>query len=299
MSWREAWSRAQALRHESDETNTVLMRAGLVISVPIIWLYGCVGVAYGQLPMLTPAGFVDMPGVCAWLTSLMAFAVAIFIVDWLVRGELPPAPVPPSVVLRHWQSGWPASPALPPQPDQQSLLPSGPFTLRNVCFGVAVVACVSALVGSGLDTLGWRAFARPGGLAPRAEWPLYPLPWIWPWLLPLARQSFALGTVIVGAVLFVAALLMRWRRVRGAWFPFFAALPILVVPHFLAAAGFDYAAARGLGGLNEPALASELAQHPARYNVYTFLSLWCGIGTGTVGLILGFAFGRSKVMDED
>ena len=57
MSWREAWSRAQALRHESTETDAVLMHTAMVLSVPIIWLYGFAGVAYGQLPMLTPAGW--------------------------------------------------------------------------------------------------------------------------------------------------------------------------------------------------------------------------------------------------
>ena len=298
MSWREAWSRAQALRHESAETDAVLMHTAMALSVPIIWLYGFAGVAYGQLPMLTPAGFVDMPGVCAWLTAVMAFAVGILFIDWLVRGDVAPPPVPTSIVVRHWQSGWPRFPALPPEPSPGFLQGSAsPF--RSVCLIVAAVACVSALVFSGLDTLGWSVVARPGGLAPRAEWPLYPLPWIWPWLLPLARQPFALGTVAVGAVLLVAAIFMRWRRMRGAWFPFFTALPILVAPHFLGAAGFDYAAARGLGGLNEPALASALAQHPGRYNVYTFLSLWGGIGAGTVGLVLGFWFGRSRVMDED
>jgi hypothetical protein len=301
VSLRGAWSRAQALRHESADTDALLMRAALVGCVPILLAYGGAGVVYGNLPMLTPFGLVDMPGTCAWLTATMAFALAILAIDWLVRGELEVAP-PPQVtvtVTRVWRPGTLPSrippPVLPPHAFPQ------PRTswLRTGCLSVAAIACGSALAGRATLALGWQAFARPGGIAPQAEWPLFPLQWAWPWLLPLTRRPFVLGLIGVGAVLLVAAYLMNWRKVRGAWFPFLSVLPILVTLHFLAAAGFDFAAARGLGGLSEPELVSALAHEPGRYNVFTFLSLWAAIGFGTVGLILGFWFGRSRIMDED
>lgn len=295
MSLRGAWSRVEALRHESVRSDELLLRAALIGCVPILLAYGCAGLVYGNLPMFTPFGLIDMPGACAWLTAAMAFALAIFAVDWLVRGELAVAPPPVTVVTRVWRPGALPSPALPPHLFAQPRS----SVLRIACLGVAAVACASALVGRATLALGWQAFARPGGIAPQAEWPLFPLQWVWPWLLPLTRRPVVLGLIGVGAVLLVAAYLMNWRKVRGAWFPFLTVLPMLVALNFLGDAGFDYAAARGWGGLDEPELVRALAQYPGRYNVFTFLSLWGAIGFGTVGLILGFWFGRSRVMDED
>ena len=97
-----------------------------------------------------------------------------------------------------------------------------------------------------------------------------------------------LGTIVVGVVLLLAAYLLAWRKVRGAWLPFMTMLPLLVAVHFLGAAGFDFAAARGLGGIVEPELSAALAQRPGHYNIHTFLSLWGAIGALTVGMIGGF-----------
>lgn len=294
MSLRGAWSRVQALRQESVRSDELLMRTALIGCVPILLAYGCAGLVYGNLPMFTPIGFIDMPGTCAWLTAAMAFALAIFAVDWLVRGELEVVSLPPvAVVKRVWRPGTFPLPAPHVLPQPRS------SPLRIGCLSVAAVACMSALAGRATLALGWQAFARPGGLAPQAEWPLYPLQWIWQWLLPLARDRFVLGLIGVGAVLFVAAQLMAWRKVRGAWFPLLVVLPMLLTLNFLGSAAFDFAAARGLGGLNEPELVSALAQQPGRYNIFTFLSLWGAIGFGTVGLIVGFWFGRSRTMDKD
>jgi len=295
VSLRGAWSRVEALRHESVRSDLLLMRVALIGCVPILLAYGCAGIVYGNLPMMTPAGFIDMPGACAWLTAAMAFALAILATDWLVRGELTPPQPQAVVVTKRWSRGSYTRTVMPPHvfPEPRS------SWLRIGCLGVAAVACASALVGRATLALGWQAFARPGGLAPQAEWPLYPLQWVWPWLLPLTRRPFVLGLVGVGAVLLAAAYFMNWRKVRGAWFPFLTVLPMLVTLNFLGDAGFDFAAARGLGGLVEPELVSALAQQPGRYNVFTFLSLWGAIGFGTVGLIVGFWFGRSRVMDED
>jgi len=294
---RRAWLCVEALRHESVRSDELLLGAAMAGCVPILLVYGCAGVVYGNLPMFTPVGLVDMPGACAWLVAAMAFALAILAVDWLVRGELEPAPpkTTVTVVKQAWRPGSFPSHALPPPvvPRPRSSV------LRIGCLLVAAVACVSALVGRATLAWGWQAFARPGGIAPQAEWPLFPLQWVWPWLLPLARRPVVLGLIGTGALLLVAAYLMNWRKVRGAWFPFLTVLPMLMALNFLGDAGFDFAAARGLGGLAEPDLVGALAQHPGRYNVFNFLSLWGAIGFGTVGLVLGFWFGRSRFMDED
>ncbi len=296
MSLRGTWSRIEALRHPSAGSDEWLVRAALVGCVPILLAYGTAGLVYGNLPMFTPGGFVDMPGACAWLTATMAWAIAVFVVDWLVRGELtvPPAPSV-TVSVKRWRHGMARTPTLPPY------MLSSPRSsgLRIACLSTAVVACASALVGRATIAFGWQAFARPGGFAPQAEWPLYPLQWVWPWLLPLARNRFVLGLIGVGVALYVLALLLQWRKVRGAWFPLLFVVPMLLTLNFLGSAAFDFAAARHLGGFDEPELVAALAQNPGRYNAFTFLSLWGAIGFGTVGLIVGFVLGRSKEMDEN
>jgi hypothetical protein len=295
MSLTRAWSRLQSLRDQPARSDVLLTRAALILCVPIMLAYGCAGLVYGELPMLTPFGFVEMPGACAWLTAAMAFALAVLATDWLVRGELATPRASVIVTTRSWRVGDPPMPALPPQVWPQPR--SSP--LRIACLGIAAVACASALVGRITLALGWQAFARPGGLAPNAEWPLYPLQWLWPWLLPLTRQPVLLGTIVVGAVLLLAAYLLAWRKVRGAWLPFITMLPLLLAVHFLGAAGFDFAGARGLGGIVEPELSAALAQRPGHYNIHTFLSLWGAIGALTVGLIGGFWLESSSVLEED
>lgn len=291
-------------RQESPQGDAWLLRIAAIAFVPILLAYAVAGCVYGHLPMLTPVGFIDMPGACAWLMAIASFALALATIDWLTVGEpRPPASAPRSVTTTHtlWLApGRPlrqveAKTALPPE------LPSSSWhqRLRTCCLLVAAIAIGSALAGRGLLALGLQAFATPGGLAPRAEWPLYPLQWVWPWLLPLARDRFVLWLICIGIGLFAMTQLLSWRKVKGAWLPFLLIVPILVVLNHLGSAAYDFAAARGLGGLNDAALVLELARDPGRHNVFTFLSLWIAIGFASVGLIVGFVMGRSNTLSDD
>ncbi|WP_395346534.1 hypothetical protein [Variovorax sp. UC122_21] len=142
----------------------LLTRAALILCVPIMLAYGCAGLVYGELPMLTPFGFVEMPGACAWLTAAMAFALAVLATDWLVRGELATPRASVIVTTRTWRVGDPPMPALPPHVWPQPR--SSP--LRIACLGIAAVACASALVGrvtlalgsAGLRAAGWTGAER-------------------------------------------------------------------------------------------------------------------------------------------
>ena len=115
MSLTRAWSRLQSLRDQPARSDVLLTRAALILCVPIMLAYGCAGLVYGELPMLTPFGFVEMPGACAWLTAAMAFALAVLATDWLVRGELATPRASVIVTTRSWRVGDPPMPALPPQ----------------------------------------------------------------------------------------------------------------------------------------------------------------------------------------
>lgn len=291
-------------RQESPEGDAWLFRMAAIACVPILLVYAVAGGVYGHLPMLTPGGFIDMPGACAWLMAVASFALALVAVDWLTVGEVPPsARVPRSVTTTHtiWLApGKPlrqvhAKTALPPETPSSS----SHQRLRNCGLLVAAIAIASALVGRGMLALGMQAFAAPGGLAPRAEWLLYPLQWVWPWLLPLDRDPFVLGSIGIGLGLFALAQLLSWRKVKGAWLPFLLIVPVLVALNHLGSAAYDFAAARGLGGLNDAALVQELARDPGRHNAFTFLSLWVAIGSTSVGSIVGFVLGRSDAMSDD
>lgn len=291
-------------RQESPEGDAWLLRIAAMACVPILLVYAAAGGVYGHLPMLTPGGFIDMPGACAWLMACASFTLALVAVDWLTVGELrPPAMVPRSVTTTHtiWLApGKPlrqvhAKTALPPETPSSSWHQR----LRAGALFISAIAIASALVGRGLLALGMQAFAVPGGLAPRAEWPLYPLQWVWPWLLPLDRDPFVLGSIGIGLGLFALAQLLSWRKVKGAWLPFLLIVPVLVALNHLGSAAYDFAAARGLGGLNDAALVQALARDPGRHNVFTFLSLWVAIGSISVGSIVGFVLGRSNALSDD
>lgn len=303
--WVSLWQRLDP-RQESPEGDALLGRLALICCVPILIAYGSAGLLYGHLALLTPGGFIDMPGACAWLTATASFALAVALTDVLVAGDAPPpqSAQPRSITTTHtiWQA--PGRPlrqvalktALPPVP------PPAVRTrrLRAAGFIVAAIACASALVGRGLLALGLDAFARPViALAPRAEWLLWPLSSVWSWLLPFARDDFVLGLIVIGVGLFFFTQFLAWRKVRRAWLPLALIVPLFVALAHLGSAAYDFAAARRLGGLRDADLVFALASDPGRHNVYTFLSLWVAIGCASVGLLIGYLVARGGGLDDD
>lgn len=302
--WVSLWQRLDP-RQESPEGDALLVRMALLCSVPIMLAHGVAALVYGHSAMLTPGGFIDMPGACSWLTATGSFALALAAIVWLMAGDRAARqPQQRSITTTHtiWRA--PGQPlrqvelktALPPVPPSTS----GRYRLRAGCLIVAGIACASALVGRALLALGLDAFARPViAFAPRAEWPLWPLQVTWPWLLQFARDDFVLGLIGIGVALFFFSQVLSWRKVRGAWLPLAVIVPLLVALGHLGSAAYDFAAARGLGGLRDADLLAALASDPGRHNVYTFVSLWVAIGCLSTGLCLGYLMGRSQSLGED
>lgn len=271
-------------------------------SVPLLLAYGAAGLAYGHLAMPTPFGFVDMPGACAWLTATTAFALALAALAHLAGGDAPLQP-PQSRVVITSHTLW-AAPGRPlrqvearttlPPPAQGPTL-ARPRLLRRIGLFVAAVAGAAALAGRGLMQLGGNAFAQPAiALAPQAAWPLGPLPWTWPALLPLARDAVVIGLFAIGLLLLAfCGLLSRWK-VRSAWLPAGLVVPLLVALGHFGSAAYDFAAPRGLGGLQDADALRALAADPGRHNAYTFLSLWIGVVCTSVGPLLGALVCRSE-----
>ncbi|MGJ7546479.1 hypothetical protein [Variovorax sp. LT1R16] len=307
--WVALWQRLDP-RQESPEGDAMLGRLALICCVPLLIAYGSAGLLYGHLALLTPGGFIDMPGACAWLTATASLALAVAVIDVLVAGDRPGPSAPPprstTTTITTTHTIWlaPGRPlrqvalrtALPPVPPP----PAPTRRLRAAGFIVAAIACASALVGRGLLALGLDAFARPViALAPRAEWLLWPLPSVWSWLLPFARDDFVLGLVVIGIGLFFFTQFLAWRKVRHAWLPLALIVPLFVALAHLGSAAYDFAAARRLGGLRDADLVFALAGDPGRHNAYTFLSLWVAIGCASVGLLIAFLIARGGVLDDN
>lgn len=302
--WVSLWQRLDP-RRESPEGDALLARLALLCSVPIMLAHGVAALVYGHSAMLTPAGFIDMPGACAWLTATGSFALALAAIDGLLAGDRAARqPQQRSITTTHTVWLAPGRPlrqvdlktALPPVPRSTT----GRQRLRAGCLIVAGIACVSALAGRALLALGLDAFARPViAFAPRAEWPLWPLHATWPWLLQFARDDFVLGLIVIGVALFFFSQFLAWRKVRGAWLPLAVIVPLLVALGHLGSAAYDFAAARGLGGLRDADLLAALASDPGRHNVYTFVSLWVAIGCASSGLCLGYLLVRSESLGAD
>ncbi|MDP9898296.1 hypothetical protein [Variovorax ginsengisoli] len=291
---------------DSPEGNAWLLRIAAIAMVPLLLAYAGAGAVYGCLPLLTPVGFIDMPGACAWLVVIATLAIALALVDWLAGGDRrPPPPGPRTVTTTHTLWRAPGRPlrrvevktTLPPAAAPVAF--SFYQRLRACSLLVAAIALASALAGRALLALGMQPVSWASGLAPRAEWPLYPLQWVWPWLLPLANDHFGLGLMGAGGALLALAYFLSWRKVKGAWLPFALIVPLLVVLSHLGSAAYDFAAARGLGGLHDEALVQALAQDPGRHNVYTFLGLWIAIGFASVGMVTGLVLGRSGFLSDD
>lgn len=307
MNWRGAWQQLDP-REESAEGDALLLRLALLGSVPVTIAYGTAALVYGHAAMLTPFGFVDMPGACAWLVAVASFALALVAIDALVGGfRLKPSTAPVRSIVSTqtlWRPGQRPvqqvrfKTVLPPIP------PASPFSMgrwgfRGAALLVAAIAGASALAGRGLMAMGLDVFARPViALAPQAEWPLWPLASVWPALLPLARDDVVLGLIVMGVVLFFTTQFLAWRKVRGAWLPLAFILPLMVAAAYLGSAGYDFAAARGLGGLQDADLVNALAREPGRHNYYTFLSLWMAIGCAGVVLPICYLVGRGQALDD-
>ncbi len=302
--WVSLWQRLDP-RQESPEGDALLVRMALLCSVPIMLAHGAAALVYGHSAMLTPGGFIDMPGACAWLTATGSFALALAAVDWLVAGDRAARqPQPRSITTTHtiWRA--PGQPlrqielktTLPPVPPSTT----GRQRLRAGCLIVAGIACASALAGRALLALGLDAFARPViAFASRAEWPLWPLQVTWPWLLQFARDDFVLGLIVIGVALFFLLQVLSWRKVRGAWLPLALIAPVLVALSHIGSAAYDFAAARGLGGLRDADLLAAFASDPGRHNFYTFLSLWVAIGCVAVVLPLCYLACRGTTLSDD
>lgn len=238
--WTTLWGYFESYR---EDDRRLLTGLAFAFAVPILMAYGAAGFVYGHLEMLTPLGFISLHGASAWLAAMASFSLAIF----TVRGLF--------VSPQH-------------RPRARSL--------QIKLLLLAVIATLCALIFSAFQSSSTSAFTGPG-IAPRSEWLLLPLPYVWRWLLPLSRDFMGSAFFLVGGVVVVFSVVLDRSRVRGAWMPVGAVVPLLVAFAYLGSAAYDYAAARGLGALHDTDAMQAFAANPGRHNVHTFISLWTAI----------------------
>lgn len=251
LAWQSDW---EALAPEQRFLNS----CGLALVVGCMVLHGLGGVVYGQLPVFLLEGFEDLPGwVAVWgSASLWCLAAA-----WATHMAGRHLPAWGAQRCARWRL--------------RAYLASG------------TLAAISLLLWL-LSTPGmWGALGVWPGAAPRSEWLLTPLPWAWPWVLPVASdglQPWWLGSVGLGISL-------------GLWF--FGAgkrpraglacmgIAVLAIGMWaLGGAAYHYVAGRGLAGVVEEVAALNLQSHPGQRNADTFLWLLCSWFLLALGALL-------------
>lgn len=230
---------------------------GLSLVIGTLLLHGLGGVLYGQLTVFLFEGFEDLPGWVAVWGAASVWCLAAALATYLAKGLVPTLDALRWARWRLWAA-----------------------------LAFAALAAISLLLWL-LSTPGmWGSLATWPGAMPRSEWLLQPLPWAWPWVLPVASdfvQPWWLGIAVLG----VAAGLWFFtagKRPRAGLACLGVALLALGL-WALGGAAYHYVAGRGLAGVVEEVAALNLQSHPGQRNADTFLwllSAWFFLGWGAL-----------------
>ena len=203
--------------------------AGLAALVLLLALYALCGLVFGVLPVFVLEGFMPMQGVLAVAGAVGSAALAF---GWGTH-----------LVQRHWSTA---------STHRSEALRQASYWISGAGLALAAVSVVAVLVAD------LHFLARPLGLAPKAEWMLAPLPWLWPPAVVFARDAFVIRLIVAGAIFVVLFLLFHklgWTRCKMV----FLGLVLWTAGlYFIGDGAYLYAAARALGGLRVPPLEQAL-----------------------------------------
>lgn len=138
------------------------------------------------------------------------------------------------------------------------------------------------------------------GLAPQSDWLLSPLPWVWPWLLPMAqdRVQFWLLFGAFGALAVGALCVSGTQKKPRAGLGFFGMAFVGAGFWSLGGALYHYVAARGLAQqVQDAALAAMLQARPGQHNADTLL-WYLSAGSLTLAGVLFLATAVSLPQDR-
>jgi hypothetical protein len=215
----------------------------------VSWGYAACGLVFGHLPLFVLAGFEVLQGPSAVLGALGSAALGVGFASYVAE--------------RHGIDALAARAA----------------KVRKAAIRIALAAWCFALALVGVAIIGdLYSLARPIGLAPSAEWPLWPLPWVWHTLMPFAKSGMGVRLILLGAAAVAGMLFfmkLKWGR------PSTLLMGLALLPAgawFIGDAAWMYASARGLGGHLDAVNASELRDAAGLYNAWTGLAWWTGLG---------------------
>ncbi|MBI5277480.1 MAG: hypothetical protein HY854_13575 [Burkholderiales bacterium] len=228
-------------------TQRFLNTAALACLATCLAGYAMAGIVFGFLPFFVLEGFAELSGIPALFVSLGCAALALVLAN--------------AALLMHRYG--------------LSATAEQGRGFRRLCAIAGAVCWAIALLA---EFGGPPSVVRPIGLAPRAEWLLAPLPWVWRAFLHLGDDRMLARLLIPAFLAFLLALLLQKklplpRVALGLYGLVFS----LVAMPFLGNASYSYAAARNLGGLGSPERMAELQQVPGLYNAWTFCAWWAGM----------------------
>jgi hypothetical protein len=243
--------------------------AGLAALVLLLALYALCGWVFGVLPVFVLDGFLPLQGVPAVAGAVGSAALAF---AWGTH-----------LAQRHW-SGASAKAC--------EGMRQAAYWISGAGWALAAVSVVVVIVAD------LHFLARPLGLAPKAEWMLAPLPWVWPRAVVFARDAFVVRLIVAGAIFVVLFLLfhkLAWTRCKMV----FLGLVLWTAGlYFIGDGAYLYAAARALGGLRLPPLEQALQADPGLHNAWTWLAWWGGwtsVAFGTLVLAGALFLPRSTL----
>jgi hypothetical protein len=224
----------------------------------VLFMYSLSSVLYGYMPflMVLEMEMTALHGVpCVLMAACCVFIGLAFALH---------------IVQRHWSTA----------------SRSACNAMRGKCWWIATGCAVAAFLVE-FFSVHWPHLLRPIALAPRAEWPLFPLPFVWSATAGFASDRFVapmLGSMVVLVIIGVV-LAKLFRSERAVLF--LTAFAMCVVgAWFVGGAGMDYGVARIPGPSFSLENAKELAANPGDYNAWTFVALWTGMTSFALGVLL-------------
>jgi hypothetical protein len=235
-----------------------LMSSLVVVALGVLFLlYGLSGICFGYLPVFVFHSFVPVPGVPALVISIGALSMAVAMSTHFLQ--------------RHWRTA---------SKQRCEFVRREAWIFAGLCvaLGCAVLVLMVAL------EIHW--LHRPLGLDPHADWALAPLPWVWDFTLPLAREAvqhhLMLSGIALVAIAFVARLYNGDRLAMAA----FALIICEIGAYFLGDSSYAYAASRGLKGIVDTTMLAEWSSNPGRINAMIWIRWWGGLAAMAFGLLV-------------
>ncbi len=219
-----------------------VQRLALVLACASVCLHAFITLCYGVAPVFVgvPVSLVGLPAL-VWLVADGVWAWALVCTLRRRRGPPRDLPVDPRSAWRY----------------------GGGFCLAVVAVGLAVAGA-------------WQPVWP--GLVGHAAWPLWPVQAALPVCLPLAREPLAGAAIAVAfGALVVSGVALKWLAQARMFLLLMAVSLAAFAAWVWGEACVRLAGARGLAGVDLPALQAEALAAPADFHAWVWALWWAGV----------------------